>query len=111
MDGTQVVAEHPHGGIEPLEGGEEIDEDEVPRMTQADMSPFMGEDRSIMGLVVAAVHHDIVHPAEGCQCCVTGHADRGAVILRMLFTMLYQAGDSEHRPEGVSKRGYHTYYI
>ena len=103
MDGAQVAAEHPDGGIKPLEGGEGVDEDEVPRMAEPDVSPFMSENRSIMGFVVATVHHDIVHPAEWRDVCVTGHADDGAIILRMLLTMVDKTDNPEQRTEGMAQ--------
>lgn len=87
MDGAQVLAQHPYSRVEPLEGGEGIHEEQVPRVTQADVSPFMSENRWVGSFVVAAVHHDIVHPAEGRQVCVTGHADTSAVLLRMLLAV------------------------
>ena len=79
-------------------------------MAEPDVSPFMSENRSITGLVVATVHHDIVHPTEWRQFRVTGHADDGAILLRMLLTMFDQVDDSEQRPEGMGKGRYYAYY-
>ena len=110
VDGPKVRAQHPHGGIKPLEGGEGINEEQVPRVVKTDMTSFMSENRSIMGFVVAAVHHDIMHPTEGRHFCVSAHANRGAIVLWMLFTMLDDSDDSEQGPERVSECCHHTYY-
>ena len=64
MDGAQVLAQHPHGGVEPLEGGEGIDEQHVPRMTQADVSPFMSQHSFVVLGIVLTTEYDIVHPTE-----------------------------------------------
>ena len=79
-------------------------------MTQADMSPFMGEDRSVMFFVVAAVHHNIAHPTERCQCCVTGHADNSTVRLRMTFASSYQQHHFQYRCQCMAQRYHYTYY-
>ena len=110
MDGTQVCAQHPHSRVEPLQSGERVNEDQVPRVVQADVSPFMSKNSGIMGLIVLTVHDDIVHPTEGRQRCVTGHADSHAIRLRMLLALPYQQNDSDHRQQGVSQRRAHTYY-
>ena len=83
MDGPEVSAQHPYSRVKPLQGGESINKEQVPRVVKTDMFPFMSENRSITGFVIATVHHDIMHPTERRQRCVTGHADRSSVSLRM----------------------------
>ena len=95
VDGPEVRAQHPHSGVEPLQSGEGVNEDQVPRVTQADMSPFVSENRGIVGFVVTTIHDYIMHPAEGRQGCVTGHTDDGAILLGMLLAMLDKTDDSE----------------
>ena len=109
MDGTQVAAEHPYRGVEPLEGGENVNEQHVPGVPESYVSPFMRENGSVAGFIVAAVHHDIVHPAEWCQPCETGHADGGPIVLGMLFASAYKTDDSEYRPKSVTERRHHSY--
>ena len=111
VDGAQILAQHPHSGVEPLEGGEQVHEEHVPRMTQADVSPFMGENGGIACLIVATIHHNIAHPTERSHVSVTGHADDGAIRFRMLFALSYQEQDFPYRQQGVPQRRQHTYYI
>ena len=111
MDGTQVLAQHPDGGIEPLKGGEKVDEDHVPRMTQADVSPFMSENSGILLLVVVTVHHYVVHPAERSQRCVTGHAEGDTIFQRMLLASSYQHDDFPYRSRDMAQHSQHSYYI
>ena len=53
-------------------------------MASTDMSPFMGENRGILGLVVALGEYDVVHPTER-RYVKGGYADDGAVGLWMLL--------------------------
>ena len=110
MDGAQILAQHPHCGVEPLEGGEGIHEEQIPGVPETDMSPFMSENRWIAVFVVTTAHHDIAHPTEGLYLIVTGHADRNTVRLGMLLASLNQHEDSEHRHQGVHQRRHYTYY-
>ena len=108
VDGTQIAAQHPNGGIKPLEGGEGINKEQVPRVVVTDMPSFVRENSRIVSQVIAAVHHDIMHPTEWGQIGVTGHTDHGTIRLRILLTMLNEFYDSEQRPEGMTKRGSHA---
>ena len=110
MDGAQILAQHPHRRVEPLEGGEGINEEQIPGVPETDMSPFMCENRRIAVFVVATVHHDIVHPAKGLYLPVIGHADCNTIGLGMLLASLNQHEDSEHRHQGVPQRHHYTYY-
>ena len=65
MDGAQVLAQHPHSRIEPLQSGERINEEQVHRVVPTDVSPFMGENGGVHCLVVAGREYDVVHPTEG----------------------------------------------
>ena len=96
MDGAQVLAQQPHGRIEPLEGGEQVDEDDVAGVPETDMSTFMSENGSVMCFVVAAVHHDIVHPTEWRHLSVTGHAENGTIRQGMLLASSYQQHDFQY---------------
>ena len=51
-----------------------------------------------------------MHPAEGRQRSVTGHADRSAVSLGIQFALPDDSDDFEQRPEGVGEGSHHTYY-
>ena len=52
MDGAQVLAQHPHSRVEPLQGGERVNEEQVECVVLGDVSPFMGEYGGILCLVV-----------------------------------------------------------
>ena len=64
MYGAQVLAQHPYSGVEPLEGGEQIHEEQVPGVPETCVPPFMGENGGIVCLIVTAAHHDLAHPAD-----------------------------------------------
>jgi hypothetical protein len=98
VNGTQIAAKHPNGGIEPLEGGESINEEQVPRMVKTDVTSFMSQDRRIAFFVITAIHHYKNHPTEWSHISITGHTDNGAIILRMLFAFTYQRYYPEQRP-------------
>ena len=87
VDSAQVLAQHPHGWIEPLEGGEKVNEEHIIRVSETDVSAFMCEYGIILCLVVAAIHHDIAHPTEWSHLGVTGHTESDAIIQWMLFAM------------------------
>ena len=53
MDGAQVLAQHPHSRIKPLQGGEYVNEEYICRVMLADVASFMGEHRGVLRLVVA----------------------------------------------------------
>jgi hypothetical protein len=110
MDGTQVSAQHPHSGVKPLEGGEEVYEEYVARMVLTDMSPFMGEYGGIVGLVITMVHDNIGAEAEWWY-IVFDHAERSTIGLRIAFATTYQYHDFPYRQQGMSQRGQYTYYI
>ena len=90
MDGAQILAQHPHGWVKPLQGGEEIHEEQVPGVPETDVSPFMSENGSFVRFVVRTIHDDIPHPAEWRHLGVTGHAEDSAIDLGMLLAPSYQ---------------------
>ena len=90
VDGAQILAQHPHGRVKPLQGGEQIHEDHVPGVPESYMSPFVSENGGILCLIIVTVHHDIVHPTEWRHIGVTGHADDRTILLRMTLASSYQ---------------------
>ena len=102
VDGAQILAQHPHRRVEPLEGSEQVHEEQVPGVPETDVSPFMGEYGGIVGLIVVTVHHDKAHPTEWRHLGVTGHADDGAIGLGVLLATAYQQPDSDNRRQRVA---------
>ena len=108
VNGAQVGAQHPHGGVEPLQGGEQVGEQHVPRMSEAYVCPLMSEYSGILFFVVATIHDYIVHPAEWRHVCATGHTDHRAVLLWMLLAAADEQNDFRYRREGVAHRCGHA---
>ena len=60
----EVRAEHPDGGIEPLEGRQDIDQEHFYGVSIGDVRLFMGKDGFVRDLPVFPGQDDIFHPAE-----------------------------------------------
>ena len=109
VDGAQVLAQHPHGGVEPLEGGEGIDEQHVPRMTQTDVCPFMSQHGSVVLGIVLTAEYDVVEPTEGRHLPI-GDADDYTILLPVLLAVTDEQHQIGKRSDRITQRCHYTYY-
>ena len=64
MEGTKVCLEHPDRRVEPLEGSDHVDKQDVPRMPECYMCLLVCQDMRVAALVILTGNHDVFHPAE-----------------------------------------------
>ena len=65
VDGAQLPPQQPYRRIEPLQAAGQIGKEQVPRMVQPHMGPFMQQDRRDLFGRLRLREHDIPAPAEG----------------------------------------------
>ena len=65
MHGLEVAVEEPDEGIEPLEGLDALEQQEVVGVPQADVLLFVGEDILAAALVVLHAHDNVAEDTEG----------------------------------------------
>src|SRR5699024_7287866 len=60
----QLPPQEPHEGIEPLQASRRVEQKQVPRMMQAQVFPFVGDNLFLVFPAVAAREDDVAHPVE-----------------------------------------------
>ena len=103
----EVRAEHPDGGIEPLEGRQDIDQEYFDGVPIGDVRLLMGEDGFVRDLPVFPGQDDIFHPAERVDVPL-GDENPAAVFFSDRFALTDDAEDGQDGDEHPAEDESHS---
>ena len=110
VDGLQLAAHEPDGGIEPLQDEGDFGENEVEGVMVVDVSEFVAEDCNAALLDVLATGYDVMHPAEG-RYLFFVQAEDGVIVERLPLPFPQLFGKAEVRNEASQRECGHAQEI